>query len=145
MQNPPAMPDLPDMPEGGSFFKGMGGNDVALIYTDDEFDSYANIFDNAKTSPSDADKTRLIEALKNLNEAENKSLETTVAIDEVIRYFVVHNFVLNFDSYTGSMIHNYYLYEKDGQLSMIPWDYNLSLYTSPSTRDRSLYRKPSCG
>ena len=27
---------------------------------------------------------------------------------------VVHNFVLNFDSYTGSMIHNYYLYEKDG-------------------------------
>ena len=66
MQNPPAMPDLPDMPEGGSFFKGMGGNDVALIYTDDEFDSYVNIFDNAKTSPSDADKTRLIEALKNM-------------------------------------------------------------------------------
>lgn len=24
------------------------------------------------------------------------------------------------------MIHNYYLYEKDGQLSMIPWDYNLA-------------------
>ena len=127
MQNPPAMPDLPDMPEGGSFLKGIGSSDVSLIYTDDEFDSYANIFDNAKTSPSDADKTRLIETLKNLNEAENKSLETTVAIDEVIRYFVVHNFVLNFDSYTGAMIHNYYLYEKDGQLSMIPWDYNLAL------------------
>lgn len=114
MQNPPAMPDLPDMPEGGSFLKGMGSSDVSLIYTDDEFDSYANIFDNVKTSPSDSDKTRLIETLKNLNEAENKSLETTVAIDEVIRYFVVHNFVLNFDSYTGAMIHNYYLYEKDG-------------------------------
>ncbi len=126
MQNPPAMPNLPDMPEGGSFLKGMGSSDVSLIYTDDEFDSYANIFDNAKTSPSDSDKTRLIETLKNLNEAENKSLETTVAIDEVIRYFVVHNFVLNFDSYTGAMIHNYYLYEKDGQLSMIPWDYNLA-------------------
>lgn len=126
MQNPPAMPNLPDMPEGGSFLKGMGSSDVSLIYTDDEFDSYANIFDNVKTSPSDSDKTRLIETLKNLNEAENKSLETTVAIDEVIRYFVVHNFVLNFDSYTGAMIHNYYLYEKDGQLSMIPWDYNLA-------------------
>ena len=47
-------------------------------------------------------------------------------MDEVIRYFVVHNFVCNFDSYTGSMIHNYYLYEEDGQLSMIPWDYNLA-------------------
>ena len=34
----------------------------------------------------------------------------------MIRYFVVHNFVCNFDSYTGSMIHNYYLYEEDGQL-----------------------------
>ena len=24
------------------------------------------------------------------------------------------------------MIHNYYLYEKDGQMQMIPWDYNLA-------------------
>ena len=47
-------------------------------------------------------------------------------MDEVIRYFVVHNFVCNFDSYTGSMIHNYYLYEDDGQLYMIPRDYNLA-------------------
>ena len=47
-------------------------------------------------------------------------------MDEVIRYFVVHNFVCNSDSYTGVMVHNYYLYEEDGQLSMIPWDYNLA-------------------
>lgn len=142
MQNPPAMPNLPDMPEGGSFLKGMGSSDVSLIYTDDEFDSYANIFDNAKTSPSDADKTRLIETLKNLNETENKSLETTVAIDEVIRYFVVHNFVLNFDSYTGAMIHNYYLYEKDGQLSMIPWDYNLAFGTFQGADTTQMVNSP---
>lgn len=43
-----------------------------------------------------------------------------------LRYFVVHNFVVNGDSYTGSMIHNYYLYEQDGKLSMLPWDYNLA-------------------
>ena len=24
------------------------------------------------------------------------------------------------------MIHNYYLYEQDGKLSMLPWDYNLA-------------------
>jgi spore coat protein CotH len=41
-------------------------------------------------------------------------------------YFAVHNFVQNDDSYTGSLLHNYYLYEKNGQLSMIPWDYNLA-------------------
>ena len=51
------------------------------------------------------------------------------------RYFVVHNFVLNFDSYTGSMIHNYYLYEEDGVLSMIPWDYNLAFGGFESSSD----------
>ena len=102
----------------------MGSSDVSLIYSDDEYDSYSNIFDSAKTKITDADKTRLIAALKNINE--NTDLETSVDTEAVIRYFVVHNFVLNFDSYTGSMIHNYYLYEEDGTLSMIPWDYNLA-------------------
>ncbi len=109
---------------GGPNGMSMGSDDVLLKYVDDAFDSYANIFDNAKTKVSDSDKKRLIASLKNLSAGEN--LAETVAIEQVIRYFVVHNFVLNFDSYTGSMIHNYYLYEKDGQLSMIPWDYNLA-------------------
>lgn len=30
------------------------------------------------------------------------------------------------DSYFGTMEHNYYLYEEDGQISILPWDYNLS-------------------
>lgn len=103
---------------------GMGSDDVSLIYSDDEYSSYSNIFDNAKTDITDADKDRLIASLKSLNE--NSDIEDVVNVDVVIRYFVVHNFVCNFDSYTGSMIHNYYLYEEDGQFSMIPWDYNLA-------------------
>lgn len=102
----------------------MNSSDVSLIYTDDEYDSYSNIFENAKTTISDNDKTRLINSLKLLGEGTD--IDNIVQTDEVIRYFVVHNFVLNFDSYTGTMIHNYYLYEKNGQLSMIPWDYNLA-------------------
>lgn len=111
---------------GGMSGKGVGGgsDDVLLKYIDDDADSYTNIFDHAKTDITNADKTRLIRSLKYLNSGEN--LESVVDIDAVIRYFVVHNFVLNFDSYTGSMIHNYYLYEKDGQMQMIPWDYNLA-------------------
>lgn len=112
------------MPVQGPAGVGMGSDDVKLIYSDDEYDSYANIFDNAKTDVTDADKDRLIASLKQLNS--NEDIDETVNIVEVIRYFVVHNFVCNFDSYTGPMIHNYYLYEKDGQLSMIPWDYNLA-------------------
>lgn len=122
-----------EMPEGGapdmSGGRGdggfsMGSDDTALLYTDDAYSSYQNIFDNAKTDVTDSDKDRLIASLKQLNAQEN--LEEVVDVEEVIRYFVVHNFVCNFDSYTGSMIHNYYLYEEDGQLSTIPWDYNLA-------------------
>lgn len=102
----------------------MGSDDVKLHYIDDDFSSYDNIFDNAKTDITDQDKRRLIASLKALNEGTD--VEAVVEVDEVIRYFVVHNFVCNFDSYTGSMIHNYYLYEEDGVLSMIPWDYNLA-------------------
>jgi len=102
----------------------MGSSDVSLLYTDDDPNSYSNIFDNAKTDSNAGDQARLIAALKNLGEGSN--IENTVDVDAVIRYFVVHNFVLNFDSYTGTMMHNYYLYEKEGRLSMIPWDYNLS-------------------
>ena len=109
-------------PQFGGMFK--GSSDVLLQYTDDEPDSYKNIFDNAKTDISDTDKKRLIASLKKLGQGED--IEDVVDVEAVIRYFVVHNFVCNFDSYTGSMVHNYYLYEKDGQLSMIPWDYNLA-------------------
>ena len=111
----------------------IGTDDVSLIYSDDSYDSYQNIFDNAKTDITDTDKDRLIASLKSLNSKEN--IEDVVNIDEVMRYFVVHNFVCNFDSYTGSMIHNYYLYEKDGQLSMIPWDYNLAFGGFVSSSD----------
>lgn len=128
-------PDNRQRPDRGAIGVGrsMGEDDVSLIYSDDNYESYSNIFDNAKTDITDSDKDRLIESIRQLNEGEN--IEEVVDIDEVIRYFVVHNFVCNFDSYTGSMIHNYYLYEKDGMLFMIPWDYNLAYGGFESSSD----------
>ena len=120
---PPQMGNLGGGKGDKGGFGGMGSDDVKLIYTDDDFDSYENIFDSAKTDITDSDKTRLINSLKVLNSDDAAS---AVDVDAVIKYFAVHNFVCNFDSYTGSMIHNYYLYENDGILSMIPWDYNLA-------------------
>lgn len=109
---------------GGS---GRGSSDVKLQYIDGEPDSYSNIWNNAKTDITKADQDRLIESLEKLSSGED--MESVVDIEQVIRYFVVHNFVCNNDSYTGMMVHNYYLYEKDGQLAMIPWDYNLGFGT----------------
>lgn len=116
-------------PGGGGM--SMGSDDVKLQYIDDDTDSYSNIFDNAKADVTKADKKRLIASLKSLSEGTD--IEDVVDTDEVIRYFVVHNFLCNGDSYTGSMIHNYYLYEEDGQMSMIPWDYNLAFGTFQSS------------
>ena len=108
----------PEMP-GGGFGGGNGSDDVKLQYIDDDADSYPNIFDNAKTDVSGKDEKRLIESLRKLSAYED--LEDVLDMDAVLRYFVVHNFVVNGDSYTG-----YYLYEQDGKLSMLPWDYNLA-------------------
>ena len=116
-----------DLPGGmgglGGDMGGMGSSDVKLQYIDGDPDSYSSIFENAKTDVTEEDQQRLIAALKSLSEGDAAS---SVNIDEVLRYFVVHNYVVNGDSYTGSMVHNYYLYEQDGLLSMIPWDYNLA-------------------
>ena len=114
----------------GGVFGGMGSTDVKLQYSDDDPDSYSNIFNNAKTDVTRADQSRLIEAIRKLNAQED--IESVVDVEEVIRYFVVHNFVCNGDSYTGSIIHNYYLHESGGQLSMISWDYNLAFGTFQS-------------
>ncbi len=121
--------DAESKPDIGSFGNfggfggfGMGSSDVKLQYIDDDPDSYSNIFDSAKTKIKEKDKTRLIAALKKLSEGDTSAIDT----DSVAMYMAVHNFLCNEDSYTGTMVHNYYLYEDDGVMSMIPWDYNLA-------------------
>lgn len=118
---------MPDRNGGG----GMGSSETKLQYIDDDPTSYSTIFSSAKTDVTEADQKRLISSLKQLSAYEN--LENVVNIDDVLRYFVVHNYVVNGDSYTGNMIHNYYLYEEDGRLFMIPWDYNLAFGTFQSS------------
>ncbi len=106
----------------GGFSRGGGAN---LNYTDDELDSYSTIWDGAITGMSNADRRRVVTALKNISEGTD--LETYLDVDNVLKYMAVHVFSVNMDSLSGSMAHNYYLYEYDGQLNLFPWDYNLSL------------------
>lgn len=101
--------------------------DANLQYIDENPESYSLFFNNAKTKIKSKDKKRFISSIKDLNNGTN--LESVIDVEKVIRYFVVHNFVVNGDSYTGESAHNYYLYEKGGKLTMIPWDYNMSFGT----------------
>ncbi len=126
---------------GGAFEGGgMGSLDVRLQYIDDDLESYPGIFDNAKTDITKADQIRLVEALEALGN--HTDIEKVVNVEEVIRYFVVHNFVCNEDSYTGTMVHNYYLYEENGTLSMIPWDYNLAFGTFQASDSTKIINTP---
>lgn len=112
-----------DFPGVGSIFSiSNGGAD--LNYTDDELDSYFAIWDGEITSSDKADHRRVIAALKNISEG--KDLEDSMDIDNILRYMAVHVFAVNEDSLSGSMAHNYYLYEYGGRLNLLPWDYNLA-------------------
>ena len=100
--------------------------DVALRYVDEQPPSYPNICDHAKTPMVHRDQRRLIESLRQLSQGE---VTTAVHTDEVLRYFVAQVFVMNWDSYLGHTGHNYILYEEEGRLWMLPWDYNLAFGT----------------
>ena len=106
----------------GDFGNRNGGAD--LNYTDDDPDSYSTIWDGAAGKVTDDDKERVVTAIRNINEGTD--LETYLDVDNILKYMAVHEFVVNLDSLSGNMAHNYYLYENDGQLNIIPWDYNLS-------------------
>ena len=112
-----------DMGGFGGFSLGGGGAD--LNYTDDDPDRYSTIWEGAKTDAADADRERVITALRHISEG--SELETYMDVDNLLRYMAVHVFSVNEDSLSGMMAHNYYLYEYDGQLNIIPWDYNLAL------------------
>ena len=117
--------EMPDFGEGfgGGFGSASGGAD--LNYTDDDLDSYETIWDGEVTDTSKKDHKRVVAALKNISEGTEP--EESMDIDNLLRYMAVHVFSVNEDSLTGSMAHNYYLYESGGQLNLIPWDYNLAL------------------
>lgn len=94
-------------------------------YVGDDKDDYDVIFDKSVFKASKKDKKKYIAAVKGLNDP-SKDPGDYIFTEYVIPYFAVHNFVNNYDGYTGYFVHNFYLIEKDSKLAMVPWDYNLA-------------------
>ncbi len=118
-------------PGGGQGGPGGGFGDdnaASLNYIDDELSSYETIWESSVFKSTDKDHRRVITALKNIcaDDADSESLAESMDVDNILRYMAVQTFVVNLDSLSGSMAHNYYLYENDGKLNLIPWDYNLA-------------------
>lgn len=101
---------------------GSGGAD--LSYTDDSLSSYSDIWDGEVMDSSKSDHERVVKALKQVHEGTD--LEQYLDVDNILKYMAVHTFSVNLDSLSGMMAHNYYLYEYEGRLNILPWDYNLS-------------------
>lgn len=131
------MSEPPEVPGGfgGSQAGGKGfgggmetGSGADLNYTDDELDSYESIWDGSVFNTTDKDHRRVVRALKNIcaDDADTSTLEKYMNTDNLLRYMAVQTFVVNLDSLSGNMAHNYYLYEQNGRLNIIPWDYNLA-------------------
>ncbi|MFJ6209658.1 CotH kinase family protein [Lysinibacillus sp. NPDC092081] len=105
----------------GFLFKPDGtGSD--LKYISDDIADYTGI--GLKTNEGNVDQSKFIDMIEVINNGDN--IEKYIAVDEMLRYFAVNTALVNLDSYQGTMKHNYYLYEKNGVFSIIPWDFNMS-------------------
>ena len=111
-----------------------------LVYTDDDVESYSSIFDSAVFDTTKALQKKVIEALKGIATGEN--LKQYMTVEENLKYFAVNSFLVNYDSYTGNLKHNYYLYEQDGKLTMLPWDLNLAFAGFQSNDAKSVVNDP---
>lgn len=105
----------------GFLFKPDGtGSD--LKYISDDMTDYTGI--GLKTNKDNINQSKFVEMLDAINNGGD--IEKYLDVDEMLRYFAVNTALVNLDSYQGNMKHNYYLYEQNGNFSIIPWDYNMS-------------------
>ncbi|MDB3083700.1 spore coat protein [Clostridioides difficile] len=104
----------------GDLYKSDEG--ASLQYEGDDPDSYSNLI--VESDKKTADWSKVTKLLKSLDTGED--IEKYLDVDSVLKNIAISTALLNLDSYQGSFAHNYYLYEKDGVFSMLPWDFNMS-------------------
>ena len=112
---------------GGSRSSGSG-SPLALNYVGDDLESYQGIWDSEKFKSDDEDHARVVEAIKHVCQGDD--IQDYLFTDNVLKYFAIQSFIYNRDGLTGTATHNYYLYEQDGRLNLIPWDLNESFTVS---------------
>ena len=129
------------MPQGfnfGAFNKGGGAKSdsqlaMALNYVGDDLDTYQEIWDSSKFKSDDEDHARVVEALKHV--CQGDGISDYLDVDNVLKYFAIQTFIYNHDGLTGTASHNYYLYEENGRLNLVPWDMNEAFTVSGDGSD----------
>ena len=114
------------------FAKDYDTEGADLVYRGDAPASYPAIFKNSLSKLSPANERTIISAIKTLAVGSDAEFETAWDFDALARYAAVHNFIINSDSYLGTIAHNYLLKldADSNQLSLLPWDYDLAAYVN---------------
>ena len=67
------------------------------------------------------------QAINKLTSSNYKFIEDVIDVPSFLKGFAVNAVLCNYDSYNGSLAHNYYLMYNDGKMRYVGWDYNLAL------------------
>lgn len=85
-----------------------------------------------KTNENYANHSALFRFLEVLNKCPDETfaeeIENVLDVDQVLRFFAVSVVSVHLDNYLG-MGHNYYLYEREGKFTILPWDLNMAFGT----------------
>lgn len=114
-------------------WKGNFGADFR--YSGEDLKEYEGIFNNVKTErTTEEDKYRLIKIIKSINEAKTKQeLEKNfMDFDKIIKMIAINKAIANIDSFTSKTLRNYYLYELDNKIDIIPFDFDLTMGSNPN-------------
>ena len=67
------------------------------------------------------------DAINRVSTSNYKFIEDVIDVPSFLKGFAVNAFMCNYDSYNGTLAHNYYLMYNDGKGYFVGWDYNLAL------------------
>jgi spore coat protein H len=101
-----------------------------LPYLGEKWSAYENTY-NPKREPSEAQKRRLIEFTKFVNQADDatfaKKIGSYLDVDQFLRFAAANSLIANLDSFFG-LGHNYFLYldAKSNRFHFMPWDVDLA-------------------
>lgn len=108
--------------DGGGF--GFGGDSYCsftMNMTPDRFDVKYGTDDNYQHIVD------IQTAINNLTSTNYKFIEDVIDVPSFLKGFAVNSIFCNYDSYNGSLAHNYYLMYTGGKSYFVGWDYNLCL------------------
>lgn len=115
--------------------EGKGNYGADLRYYDSKMENYKGIFNNIKTTnTNDNDKNRLIEIIKKIEKAKtNEEIEKNfIDFNKIIKMIAINKAIANIDNFTSKTLRNYYLYEIDNKIDIIPFDFDLTMGTNPN-------------